>query len=646
MCPTRLFGVLFQLCALFGVSVVVLIYSPLSLGVDRKLSVQTEPTGAMVTWEVTKRGQVSLESRQTPFIEEFAVNEKNPLVLAVEKEGYFSISTNFSEAEAKALPRTQVSPFRIPLQRSDYSVTLQVTGMPPGAKVEVDDGKAEPVASRVVRLRRKSPDAPFSAVRIRVAHPDYAVLERTVGLEDLPAEIRKELDSGSATSTKVWDVAVSATEIRRATRLIVETDAKDVSVSIDGELVGATSGGEGSRFRFEKDVEFTRTPDSEFSLKRLELAKQDYEFEDPSTSVKAERLVFMISPEVPRTNFLVNRISPAPFVKVPVKCWDLQGRELHVATNELLSLVQATAPRGATEFAPRLDAQASLMFGRLCTDPDDGGVVYALALHHENGQGAQEGLVEAAIASHRSQGVSPELLFQGGQEYQATDPFVAKDGRLYFSGVRDGVRYIMVKPTRGVAVPEHFSLNNQGNYADSQPAVAPGDSRQPIIAFTRRPAQLVADNTPKIWVAEEGRLRPLGIGHSPAWDPKGLSIAFVDGFGRIAVRPGNGSLDPKPLTDRKDSASAPVWTSNGRFIVFAARRHRAGGGLRSDIAVVTLDGSSTKNLVENNSFNAFPTISPEGRYLYYISNAGAARSGQTDSVRIIRMDLEPQYHED
>jgi Tol biopolymer transport system component len=149
-----------------------------------------------------------------------------------------------------------------------------------------------------------------------------------------------------------------------------------------------------------------------------------------------------------------------------------------------------------------------------------------------------------------------------------------------------------------------------------------------------------------------------GFSANPAWSPDGRKIAFMsnrDGTDDVFVVNADGSglrnLTRRPADDRKRSEwyspDRPMWSPDGRKIVFRARRDRSTpsewevcrprgpqgervGGVcaRDEIYVVDADGSGLRRLTYNWKSDGAPAWSPDGRKILFL------RSGWQDSANV------------
>ncbi len=119
-----------------------------------------------------------------------------------------------------------------------------------------------------------------------------------------------------------------------------------------------------------------------------------------------------------------------------------------------------------------------------------------------------------------------------------------------------------------------------------------------------------------------------GIDTSPDWSPDGLKLVFQslrDGKFGIYIMNADGS-DLINLVN--DSDRDPAWSPGGNTIAFVRDVNEG-----SDIYTVNVDGSNLRKVVEggNGTFNLFPTWSPDGNDILYITT-DEVRGGRNPST--------------
>lgn len=76
----------------------------------------------------------------------------------------------------------------------------------------------------------------------------------------------------------------------------------------------------------------------------------------------------------------------------------------------------------------------------------------------------------------------------------------------------------------------------------------------------------------------------------------------------------------RQLTKLPGAAFAPIFTPDGKAVVFASNHHdRNGQGRSFDLFRVNLDGTGLEQITHTGTFNSFPCFSPDGKHLLWVS---------------------------
>jgi Tol biopolymer transport system component len=118
-------------------------------------------------------------------------------------------------------------------------------------------------------------------------------------------------------------------------------------------------------------------------------------------------------------------------------------------------------------------------------------------------------------------------------------------------------------------------------------------------------------------------------GNRAAWSPKGGLIAFDtcrdNRCGIWVVQPNGQGL--REITS--DSGGMPGWSPDGKRLAYSTSKDGD-----SEIWIVNLDGSGARQLTKNSGNDALPVFSPDGVYIYYLSD----QDGTAWAIRRMRTD--------
>ncbi len=121
------------------------------------------------------------------------------------------------------------------------------------------------------------------------------------------------------------------------------------------------------------------------------------------------------------------------------------------------------------------------------------------------------------------------------------------------------------------------------------------------------------------WAEADAETTNLGFGDAPAWNPNSDQIAFrgcdVTGnaCGIWLINSSGG--ERMPLTT-SPADNRPVWSPNGRYVVFMS------DGRDNSMEIYRADVSTGQvlRLTDSPALDALPTVSPDGRWVAFVSN--------------------------
>jgi len=210
----------------------------------------------------------------------------------------------------------------------------------------------------------------------------------------------------------------------------------------------------------------------------------------------------------------------------------------------------------------------------------------------------------------------PVSLFGGVRTTTATAAMVlGLDGTVVFVQGRDAdAEFELVWVDReGKEEAIQTDLRGGLNY----PALSPDGT---LLAVA-----LVSGEGQEVWVTELGRGSDYPLTHQggerPAWTPDGRYVLFrsaADGnFDLFTVR-ADGSGPPEPLWDDYASLADVVWSPDSTWLVTRTSVSTDGSG---DILARRMDGdTATVRLVATDFREVTPALSPDGRFLAYVSD--------------------------
>ena len=220
---------------------------------------------------------------------------------------------------------------------------------------------------------------------------------------------------------------------------------------------------------------------------------------------------------------------------------------------------------------------------------------------------------------------------------------VDAQAQIAFASQRDGNHEIYVMDVDG-GNPRNLSNNP---FDDRHPSWSP-DSKRIIFSSIRG-----GDFEIYVMDADGGNQRnltnDLHLDWDPSWSPDGKRIVFVsqrDGHFRsrfgitseIYVIDADG-MNEQRLTENPQNDWFPSWSPDGKRIVFVSQRDghfETKFGITSEIYVIDADGMNEQRLTENPQNDWFPSWSPDGERIAFASDG----KGELEGFEIYVMDAD------
>jgi Tol biopolymer transport system component len=254
--------------------------------------------------------------------------------------------------------------------------------------------------------------------------------------------------------------------------------------------------------------------------------------------------------------------------------------------------------------------------------PDGKTLVFSLCEEIQDEMGRKKKI--ATLRSIDTSGSGVTQLTTG--KWMDTNPSVTKDGKnLIFDSDRlrrrqRDIFQVSMGRSGGVAVlhqtPE--GLNYQSSVAEDG-----------TIAYTYKPnyGRHNIESQNQIWTIGGQNQYPTQLreGSEPAMSPDGKTIAFIGKDKQLWTIPASG-LSPMRLTDSEifeEGRKNPAWSSSGKYIIYASEEGKDSRDAHNyDLWIIKADGTGKRQLTTNGSKDIYPVVSPDEKYIYFVSNRG------------------------
>jgi len=219
----------------------------------------------------------------------------------------------------------------------------------------------------------------------------------------------------------------------------------------------------------------------------------------------------------------------------------------------------------------------------------------------------------------------PVVIVEGGQTYfAAASPFAVSESGLlvYRAAGGSGAEQIQLISRDGRVTTSGIPMGFNNN-----PRFSPDDKR---IAY-----DVISGANRDIWIYDLERRTNTrftlggGMYSDPLWSPDGKRIAYSTGeptSGRVMIESTDGGSE-ETLLEMPGSVWARSWSPDGAFLFLEFLIRPKSGGVQRSIAALAIKDHKQISLAPDDRFERrSPAISPDGRWLAYVSN----ESGRED----------------
>lgn len=309
-----------------------------------------------------------------------------------------------------------------------------------------------------------------------------------------------------------------------------------------------------------------------------------------------------------------------------------------------------------------IDFDRNIAIQGLALSPDGENIAFSAAVYHQTvedlqklASGAEPRFIDIIGAN-----LHVVRINRGGIEHITSEnfrdmfPTFTADGKfLLFSSNRrrsNSEDILMLNWRERTGIMNVYLDNREGR------ALRPTQSKDGTISFcleVPKPQDIRQRYT--IWTLGGPNRYPtlIGTGSQPAISPDGKRIAYIGHDGNLWVINSDGtqatqltfeageimrrykeSLSAEELkwyeqlvaelgVPEKQPYSFPSWSADGRYIVYTAMEgNDPSGRPNEEVWMMQFDGTNKRQLTTNGSIDRHPLLSPDSKYIYFMSNRG------------------------
>ena len=198
-------------------------------------------------------------------------------------------------------------------------------------------------------------------------------------------------------------------------------------------------------------------------------------------------------------------------------------------------------------------------------------------------------------------------------------------GAVQFSIAGNGSLVYLLDSTAQLSLRAVWVERNGGQIEPivHEPSVARGAPSPRLSPDGQRLALIAGDGD--LWVYPlDGQpptpLQSRGVSFQPVWNPEGTRLVFSRGQDLVWMPADGSTLEPERLLNRPNIQVQVSWLPDGRELVFDEMHPDTG----FDLLAVSIEGDREARVLVRTEFNeVFPRLSPDGRWLAYMSDRAA-----------------------